>query len=320
MRLERYTSEYSADWDNLIDGSRNGTFLLFRAYMDYHRERFLDHSVLIYLNEKIIAVFAADEYQNIIRCHGGLTYGGLILGYGVSCVSVVEIFRHLINYYAEHGLDTMIYKPVPSIYHRLLSEEVLYALHLNKARLYSRSPSTTIDLESIELSGSKRRGSNKARRNGLLLKEAENTDRLMELIDSNLMTRYGVGAVHSTREMELLKTQFPSYIDIFEIINESDEIMGGAIVYISYQVAHVQYMVASEMGRTLRSMDLLIFELIECYKSKLRYLDFGISSVNNGYDLNVSLISQKEEFGGTCVCYDAYEIDLPKKSKNYKEN
>jgi hypothetical protein len=310
MKLQRYTQEYRQVWDSLVDSSRNGTFLFKRDYMDYHKSRFLDHSLLIYLGDKLIAVFAADEYQNEIRCHGGLTYGGLIYGHGVSSRYVIDIFSNLISYYYDFGFVRINYKPVPSIYHRLPSEEVLYALHLKGAILYSRSPSSTIDLDLVEFTGNKLRGYNKAKRNGLLFKFSESPVKVLELVDSNLRARYGVGAVHSISEMEYLKNHFPSNIEIFEIINESGRIMGGAIVYISWQVAHVQYMVASEVGRTLRSMDLLVFELIKRYQSKLKYLDFGISSVNNGYDLNVGLISQKEEYGATCVCYDGYEINL----------
>ena len=34
-------------WDDFVRSSRNGTFLFERAYMEYHADRFKDHSLVI---------------------------------------------------------------------------------------------------------------------------------------------------------------------------------------------------------------------------------------------------------------------------------
>ena len=37
-----------APWDTFVQESKNGTFLFVRDYMDYHRDRFQDCSLLVY--------------------------------------------------------------------------------------------------------------------------------------------------------------------------------------------------------------------------------------------------------------------------------
>ena len=49
--------------------------------------------------------------------------------------------------------------------------------------------------------------------------------------------------------------------------------------------------------------------LTEVFDNK-RFLDFGISTEDDGHYLNTSLIFQKEGFGGRGVCYDKYEWNL----------
>ena len=57
----RYTQNKQTEWDDFVKVSKNGTFLFLRAYMDYHSDRFQDHSLMFY-NEKnrLIAVLPAN--------------------------------------------------------------------------------------------------------------------------------------------------------------------------------------------------------------------------------------------------------------------
>ena len=42
FEIRRYTSGDKALWDQFVAQSKNGTFLFFRDYMDYHADRFCD--------------------------------------------------------------------------------------------------------------------------------------------------------------------------------------------------------------------------------------------------------------------------------------
>ena len=46
--IRRYTVEDKPLWDAFVAKSRNSTFLFLRNYMEYHRQRFTDHSLLCF--------------------------------------------------------------------------------------------------------------------------------------------------------------------------------------------------------------------------------------------------------------------------------
>jgi hypothetical protein len=48
MIVRRYTAADQAAWGDFVRTSKNGLFLFERGYMDYHAERFSDHSLLVY--------------------------------------------------------------------------------------------------------------------------------------------------------------------------------------------------------------------------------------------------------------------------------
>jgi hypothetical protein len=72
--IQRYTPALRDTWDAFISASRNGTFLLQRGFMDYHADRFTDHSLLFFRDEKLIALLPAEEREGTLTSHGGLTY------------------------------------------------------------------------------------------------------------------------------------------------------------------------------------------------------------------------------------------------------
>ena len=59
ISVRLYTSEDKLAWDALVSQSNNATFLFFRDFMDYHKDRFNDHSLMILKNETPIALLPA---------------------------------------------------------------------------------------------------------------------------------------------------------------------------------------------------------------------------------------------------------------------
>ena len=48
--------------------------------MDYHAERFLDHSLMLYEEGRLAAVLPANmDAEGVLASHDGLTYGGLVV-------------------------------------------------------------------------------------------------------------------------------------------------------------------------------------------------------------------------------------------------
>ena len=70
-KIKRYIAECAAEWDDFVSQTRNGTFLFMRQYMDYHADRFCDHSLMIYRKERLCALLPANESEGILYSHGG---------------------------------------------------------------------------------------------------------------------------------------------------------------------------------------------------------------------------------------------------------
>ena len=77
--IVRYTPAHHDVWNHYVEKSRNATFLFYREYMDYHSDRFFDHSLLFYIGNHLHSVLPAHEVGDIFCSHRGLTYGGLLM-------------------------------------------------------------------------------------------------------------------------------------------------------------------------------------------------------------------------------------------------
>ena len=90
--------------------------------------------------------------------------------------------------------------------------------------------------------------------------------------------------------------------------DSTGNIVAGTVMYVTDNVAHSQYIAASEQGRDYGALDLLFSKLITDVFAAHRYFDFGISTEQGGRFLNEGLMFQKEGFGARAVVYDTYEI------------
>ncbi|HNZ81922.1 MAG TPA: GNAT family N-acetyltransferase, partial [Bacteroidales bacterium] len=74
--------------------------------------------------------------------------------------------------------------------------------------------------------------------------------------------------------------------------------------------AHIQYISSNQRGKALGALDLLFQHLIFDSFQHKDYLDFGISTDNDGFKLDKGLLFQKEGFGGRATVYDIYALDV----------
>lgn len=312
IRIDRYEAKHQKIWDVFITNSKNGTFLFYRNYMEYHSDRFVDHSLLFFTpDNKLVAVMPANVDKNILVSHGGLTYGGVITGKSMRATLMLDIFEALKTYLQTLNIDHLIYKVVPHIYHDVPAEEDQYALFINKAALVRRDIATTIDLKNrTGYSERRKRGIKKANKIGLSVKKSNDYQQYMDLVKDNLGMKYGVKPVHSFDEIKRLADEFPENIKLYVTKNKIDEIIAGVIIYETKTVAHAQYIASNDDGRENGALDILFDQLINHYYEGKLYFDFGISTENNGEFLNTGLIEQKEGFGGRATTYDFYKWDI----------
>ena len=104
----RYRDEHQDVWNQYVKNAKNSLFLFDRQYMDYHRDRFTDHSLMFYSDDDLIAVLPACETGDELVSHGGLTYGGLLIDSRMKQHNVIECMERLVEYAGEKGIKKLI--------------------------------------------------------------------------------------------------------------------------------------------------------------------------------------------------------------------
>jgi len=310
LRVERFRPALADEWNAFVASSKNGTFLLDRNYMDYHSDRFLDHSLLLRDSKQaLVALLPANEAHHWLHSHAGLTYGGLVLGIRTGAAEVLQMFEAIRDYLRANALAGMHYKTIPSVYHRHPAEEDRYALFRMDARLARRDVLSVVPGgDRIRYQDRRARGVNAARKAGVAVAESTDFSAFWAVLDGNLRARFGVSPVHALEEISLLNGRFPDSIRLFEAT--SDEcVVAGAVIFETDRVAHVQYISASERGKELHALDAVFDHLLSQRYLHKPFFDFGISNEEAGRVLNAGLVAQKEGFGARTIVHDYYELD-----------
>lgn len=310
IHIKRYNPTQKYEWDNFMQESKNGLFFFERDFMDYHSDRFKDHSLMIYSKSTLLAVFPANENENIIYSHQGLTFGSLLLSKKAKTKHILIIFEEVKKYYTEFGFSKIIYKSIPYIFHKYPSQEDLYVLYRNNAQIVKREISSVIKLKNkIEYTPAQKRQAQKLSKTTAQIVEEKDFSNFWKLLNDTLKKYHNTAPVHTLEEIMRLKYHFPKQIKVFSVY-QNDEILAGVLLFDFGKTIHNQYIASSEKGRKTGALAFLHQYLIQYFQKEKNYYSFGISTENGGLYLNEGLIRQKEEMGGRGVVLDTYEIIL----------
>jgi len=306
LEIIKYTAAYKKQWDELIVTSKNGTFLFLRDYMDYHADRFTDASYILKRKGKMEALLPGNIEDKRYFSHQGLTYGGWVCSTKLAATEIVEAFKLLNSELAVAGVEEVIYKPVPLIYHHVPAQEDMYALFLNKAdKIACHISSTIYQNNKPRFIESRKSGIRKAVREGVHVTESKDFAAFWNILENNLNNKFNTKPVHSLEEIELLSSRFPDNIKLY-LAHQSGEAVAGAVLYIMKNIVHVQYISASLAGKECGALDMLFGQLINQTFASVPVFDFGQSTEQMGNYLNENLIFQKEGFGGRGIVYEVY--------------
>ena len=312
IEIVRYNPDMRADWDELVAGARNGNMLHLRGFMDYHSDRFTDHSLVAMRDGTILAVLPANEDGDTLWSHQGLTYGSWIMpSKHIDPSVMLDVMQQAVEYMRLQGIKRMVYKPVPHIYHRYPAEDDLYALWRMGGRLMECGISSTIDLTNrLPLDRGCRSAANAARRGGVEVARSQDWEGYWQVLSQVLADRHDGRPVHTIDEIRLLVKRFPDRIRLYAATADHD-LVAGVVMFELGPVAHAQYIAASPRGRELKALTLLFDWLIAHYAEReFRYFDFGISTEQHGSILNRGLVQQKCRLGGRGILYPIYELRI----------
>jgi hypothetical protein len=299
-------------WNHFVSSCRNATFLHNRNYMDYHRDRFTDAS-LVLRDEKgrIVALLPANVDGERAVSHGGLTYGGLLIDNHADVMTVCRAFDAVIEFYRSMGLKELVYKPVPTIYAQVPSEEEQYALFLHGAVTDVVNISSTVSLVApLGYNENTRRNIRKAVKAGVTVDYSTDLAAFHKILADLLMNRYNTQPVHTLAELEKLAAAFPENIRLL-LAYQDGVAVAGSLLYITPTVVHAQYIAASEQGKACDALSVLFDRAIsESAAMGKRYFDFGTCNEQRGLYLNEGLVRQKNGFGGRGIAYPSFLIKL----------
>lgn len=284
-----------------------------RDFMEYHSDRFKEASLLIFRNDKLVAVFPMNAVGNTVISHQGLTYGGLLFGTNVKFNHVLAIFRAVLKHLSESKITTLGLKVLPDIYASFPNDELKYLMFILQAKLERRDVLSVIPLsEVVKRSKDRKEGTKRGVKNGLVVKEETQMEGFWKsLLEVNLQQKYKTKPVHSLEEIQLLKSRFPKNIRQFNVYYKN-RLVAGTTIFETEHVAHSQYISGNNENNTLGSLDFLHSYLIDTVFKDKKYFDFGISNENAGKNINSGLLYWKEGFGARTVTQDFYSIQTNK--------
>ncbi|MHA3788708.1 GNAT family N-acetyltransferase [Flavobacterium hauense] len=313
--IKRYVKENLNQWNGFIAKSKNGTFLFHRDFMEYHRDRFEDYSLMVFNEDKLIAVLPAHKTGSDLYSHFGLTYGGLLYSEKAKLTDIIRVFGAILAYLHENAIENLHVKLIPSIYHKYPADEFSYALFVAGASINRKDSLAVVDQKNrIPFSTLRKRTIKKGKENNYIIKEETDFRPFWEeVLIPNLLKKHNANPVHTIEEITLLHQKFPDNIKQFSVYKDG-LIVAGTTVFITDTVAHMQYISGKEEYNDLGALDFLYDYLINKAFIDKRFFDLGTSNEAQGTKLNEGLMFWKEGFGARTIIQDFYVVE----TANYK--
>jgi len=305
-QIVKYKSSNFDEWNSFIETSKNGTFLFHRNFMEYHKHRFNDFSLMVYKGQALVAVLPANKVGATLHSHQGLTYGGLVLKLNLGVAKVESIFNELLRFIKTENFDRLIYKSIPLFYHKVISFDLEPLLHKLSVIITHREQNLAIDYQlPFNIHKTKKKHFVKNHKLGFEIKQSSDFTKFWrEVLVPRLQKKHKSSPVHTEEEITRLYNNFPKNIIQYEIYL-NNELLAGITLFKTDTVVKSQYGAVTENGEKYRALDYLFLYLINKFK-KEGYSYFDMGTIAGNY----SLLKQKEELGCRQYLQDFYELKL----------
>lgn len=296
-QIRLYQNEDFALWNDFISKARNATFLFHRNFMEYHKNRFDDYSLLVFNDKKVVAVLPANRVGDTVYSHQGLSYGALVINEDVRIKEYITIFKELMIFLKENNVQTFELKLLPKLYNTTIADEIDYLSFLMQANCYRTDVYLAIDRnQEYHPNRNRKRALKIASELNIEIKQDQNYEGFWnEILSPNLKERFQVTPVHTLDEIKRLADFFPNQIQLYNAYQEGN-LKAGVVMFLTDTVAHFQYSSGGNDRDETAALDVLFDFIIQKFSDK-RYVSFGSSSENNGLQLNEGLAYWKESFG-----------------------
>jgi hypothetical protein len=308
-QIKIYNSSYYEQWNTFVSNAKNATFLFHRDFMEYHKDRFVDYSLLVFdEKDSLVSILPANRVGTTLFSHQGLTYGGFVFTAKTKLSQSIKIVHDVLKYLNLNGISEFNLKQIPTIYNKLPSDELDYICFLLDAITTRKDSLSVIDLfKKNKITNTRKENINRGKKNKLIIKEETNFELFWkEILIPNLDKKHQAKPVHTVEEIAFLREKFPENIRHFNVYDK-DKIVAGTTMFLTENVAKPQYISGNENKNELGSIDFLYAFLIDEFKDK-NFFDFGPSNENNGRTIKEGILFWKESFGARTQVQNFYEI------------
>jgi hypothetical protein len=316
-KVLKYSQEYKEQWDTFVDLAKNATFLFKRDFMEYHKDRFEDFSLLAFdKNNNLIAILPANIKDDTVYSHQGLTYGGIAILNPLKFTDYVRVFQEILYFLKCKNISSITIKELPWIYSSNKSDYFKSLVNILEGEIIRSEISLAVDLSNrIGFSSSKRQSISMSKKNNLTIKESDSCSEFWnEILIPNLWRKFKEKPVHTLEEISMLKNKFPKDIRQFNVYKE-EKIIAGVTIFASNGVAHSQYSSGKHEFNSLRGLDYLLDYFInDCFTEKAHF-SFGTSTSNKKSQINRGLFTWKQGFGSSPISQNIYKF----KTQNFEK-
>jgi len=312
IEIKRFEKENEKRWDDFVlHQSFNGTFLQSRAFLNYHGDRFCDHSLVFWKAGNIVAVIPAAEIEEngrkLLLSHCGSTFGGLVFPKNYNTIGEIKTFLSLLDEYLRaNGFAEVVLKQTADIFCHDRNDLLFYLLgqfgyaHYDELSFALEFPKDASFDVVMNFSGKTRNLYKKSLQGGIEFKEFSSDADLavFHQILTKSLARHDAKPVHSLEElMDLSRNRLPEGVRFYGAFSEG-RMIAGSMIFLLGDVFHTQYLCADYDYLDLKPMDFLDGNLIQlAYKEGYRAFSFGISTEDHGKILNETLAKYKYGFG-----------------------
>lgn len=310
LQIIPYNPTYKNQWNEFVKKSANGCFLHDRNFMDYHADRFEDHSLMFFDKEELAACFPAHQSGSTLHSHLGLSYGALLtLKQQVEASSETRqiqsvnaniypgLLQNLVNYSKDKNFEKLELKLPPPFFDPYFEKHYKNLFEWDFQTIEESLDLVVYLKEDWLPSPKKTIGYRNGKFDSLQIVVSEDLKEFWnELLIPQLQKRHDAKPTHTLEEIELLQSRFPSQILQYYVEHEGHKIAG--ITLFDYgNILKVQYAAANPTGFERNAMDFLYLEIIQEAKDQGReFVDLGTVNNRDG-SINEGLLRFKKQLG-----------------------
>lgn len=300
--IKKFLKDNENEWETFVKQAANGTIYHTRQFLNHHKDKFIDESIMIYHNDILVCVLPCCQDGELYFSHKGSTYGGPIfsskLFYKVE--KMKEIIEQILAYY-NHNIQFRI---ANSIYHYESDSLLLYLLqqHLNlhlELSWFIQKEDNLI--EKIQNKRNKERYLKFIQNKNIQCISSHSTNDnyilFYSLLSFNLLKKFNTKPTHDTLENFLFfKDSIPKHHSLYIVCDDSTIYGGVFVVKVTNKCWYTFYITHNDSIKNNPSIFYIMNNIQEdARRENVKYIDYGLTTENQGKCLNMGLSKFKQE-------------------------